>query len=269
MKTQMLPTLAGAMALWLATGTGLAQAKGYEAIDVKNGGTLTGTVLFKGTPPDPIMEDLSKGKNAEFCAQHPDATKDGMRPRQKVQVTDGKLNGAVVFIQNIDKGKDWNAEIIQFDFKDCDIFPKVSVVRRPPRGVREGLVQIVNQDPDILHNPHGYAVKGAQRKTLFNKPLPSKGDVADVTKNLMRMRPGRDQHFFLQCDQHNFMEADARVVWNPYYAVTGKDGAFTLDQVPAGTYKITAWHPYVGEVTKEVTVGADGTANLDFELTSK
>ncbi|MCF8721681.1 carboxypeptidase-like regulatory domain-containing protein [Nitrospina gracilis] len=269
MKTQMLPTLAGAMALWLAAGTGFAQAKGYEAVDVKNGGIVTGTVLFKGTPPAPIMEDLTKGKNAEFCVKHPGTTKDGIRPRQKVQVTDGKLSGTVVFIENIDKGKDWKNETIQFDFRDCDIFPKVSVVRRPPRGVREGIVQIVNQDPDILHNPHGYAVKGAQRKTLFNKPLPSKGDVADVTKNLMRMRPGRDQHFFLQCDQHNFMEADARVVWNPYYVVTGKDGAFKLDQVPAGTYKITAWHPYVGEITKEVTVGAGGTANLDFELTLK
>jgi len=271
MKTQrlILQTLTGLMALWMTAGAALAAGKSYEVIDVKNGGALTGTVQFQGTPPEPIMEDLSKGKNAEFCATHPDATKDGLRPRHKVSVQDGKLSGAVVFIQNIDRGKDWKEETIQFDFKDCDIFPKITVVRQAPRGVREGMVQIVNHDPEILHNPHGYAVMGARRQTLFNKPLPSKGDVADVTRNLMRMRPGRGDHFFLQCDQHNFMEADARMVWNPYYTVTGKDGSFNLDQVPAGQYKITAWHPYVGEVTQEVTVGSGDTATLNFELTAK
>ncbi|CAI2719384.1 carboxypeptidase-like regulatory domain-containing protein [Nitrospina watsonii] len=269
MKTRILQTLTVLVALAVATGTGLAAGKGYQAIDVKNGGALIGAVLFKGTPPPPIMEDLSKGKNFEFCMTHPDATQDGMRPRHKVRIENGKLVGAVVFIQNIDQGKDWKDETIKFDFKDCDIFPKVAVIHKPERGVREGGVQIVNQDPNILHNPHGYAVNGAQRKTLFNKPLPSKGDVADVTRNLMRMRPGRDDHFFLQCDQHNFMEADARVAWNPYYAVTGKDGTFQLDQIPAGTYQVTAWHPYVGEVTQEVTVGAGGTASVNFELVSK
>jgi hypothetical protein len=268
-KQLILLSLTGLMVVCLVAGTAFAAGKSYKVVDVKNGGALTGTVTFKGTPPKPIMEDLTKGKNSEFCATHPDATKEGMRPRQKVSVNDGKLSGVVVFIQNIKQGKDWKNETIKFDFKDCDIFPKVSVIRRPPRGVREGIVQIVNDDPDILHNPHGYAVMGARRQTLFNKPLPSKGDVADVSRNLMRLKPGRGDHFFLQCDQHNFMEADARVVWNPYYAVTGKDGAFKLDQVPAGTYKITAWHPYVGEVTQEVAVGPGKTATLNFELSAK
>ncbi|NIQ02409.1 MAG: hypothetical protein GWM98_20145, partial [Nitrospinaceae bacterium] len=71
--------------------------------------------------------------------------------------------------------------------------PKITVVRRTPRKykgerVREGVVTITNHDPEILHNPHGYSVVGARRKTLFNKPLPNKGDVADVTRNMMRLK---------------------------------------------------------------------------------
>jgi hypothetical protein len=215
------------------------------------------------------MEDLNKGKNAEFCATHPD-TKDGkIRPRHKVVVTDGKLKDTVVFIENIEKGKDWSAETIKFDFKNCDIFPKVSVVRKTPKKMKTGLVQITNQDADILHNPHGYSKVGANSKTLFNKPLPSKGDVADVTKNMKRFKVNKDKHFFLQCDQHNFMEADARIIWNPYYAITAKEGSFQIDQIPAGTYRITAWHPYVGEVTQDITIEAGKKAQLEFQLAGK
>ncbi|UCD12305.1 MAG: carboxypeptidase regulatory-like domain-containing protein [Nitrospinaceae bacterium] len=230
-------------------------------------GSISGTVTLKGDAPPPIMEDLSKGKNVEFCSTHPEA-KDGIRPRVKVVVNGGKLKDAVVFIENIEKGKDWPANpIATFDFKTCDIFPKMAVVRKSGKKEKE-LVKIVNQDPDILHNPHGYSVAGANRKTLFNKPLPSKGDVADVSKSLKRFKKKKDSHFFLQCDQHNFMEADARIVWNPYYALSGDDGSFKIDGIPAGKYKVTAWQPYVGSVTQEITVG-DGDTAANFELTAK
>ena len=51
--------------------------------------------------------------------------------------------------------------------------------------------------------------------------------------------------------------------------MTGKDGAFKLDQVPPGKYKVTAWHPYVGEVSSDVTVAGGADAKANFELTAK
>ena len=72
----------------------------------------------------------------------------------------------------------------------------------------------------------------------------------------------------LLSSMNNFMEADARIVWNPYYAITGADGSFKIDGIPAGKYKVTAWQPYVGEVSQEVTVGA-GAAKADFTLAAK
>lgn len=256
------------MASVLTLGTNALAKSDYKEGAVKNGGSISGVVNLKGDAPAPIMEDLSKGKNSEFCGTHPEA-KDGVRPRVKVKANGGKLEGAVVLIEEIKEGKAWEYKGQNFDFKTCDIFPKIAVVRKTEKKEMDKdfvNVSITNQDDNILHNPHGYAVKGANRKTLFNKPLPSKGDVADVTKNLKRLK---DDHFFLQCDQHNFMEADARVVWNPYYAVTGADGAFKLTDVPAGKYKVTAWHPYVGEVTQEVTVAGGADAAQNFELAVK
>ncbi len=247
------------------------------------------------------MEDLGKGKNVEFCIKHPDA-KDNIRPRVKVTAAGGKLKDAVVFIESIATGKPWGdkAGKMNFDFRNCDIDQKIGVIRRtsdeekkafkaykkekskadkakktlPPWTGLEGtgaLLTVTNNDPDILHNPHGYSVVGASRKTLFNKPLPSQGDVAEVTATLKKFKAKgkkKDTHFFLQCDQHNFMEADARIVWNPYYAITGADGAFKIDGIPAGKYKVTAWQPYVGEVSQDVTVGA-GAAKADFTLKAK
>jgi hypothetical protein len=278
-----------------------AKKKGFYTEGTAGKGSITGVVSLKGKAPAPIMEDLGKGKNVEFCIKHPDA-KGNFRPRVKVEANGGKLKNAVVFIEELQTGKPWGdkAGKMNFDFRNCDIDQKMGVIRRtsdeekkawkaynkekkkadkakkklPPWTGLEGtgaLLTVTNNDPDILHNPHGYSVVGASRKTLFNKPLPSQGDVAQVTNNLKKFKAKgkkKDTHFFLQCDQHNFMEADARIVWNPYYAITGADGAFKIDGIPAGKYKVTAWQPYVGEVSQDVTVGA-GAAKADFTLKAK
>ncbi len=268
MKNLKLAVLTSVITLALTTHAFAKKAK-YEEMEVANGGSIAGSILFKGDVPPPIMEDLNKGKNAEFCATHPDTKEGGIRPRQKVQVKDGKLQNAVILIENISKGKAWSNETINFDFSQCDIFPKVTIVRKTPKGMKKDLVKVTNQDDNILHNPHGYSIKGANRKTLFNKPLPSKGSVADVTKSLKRFKAKKDSHFFLQCDQHNFMEADARIVWNPYYSISKEDGTFSIQDIPAGKYKVTAWHPYVGQVTQEITVADGGKENSNFELALK
>ncbi len=267
-------TLVGLMVISVALAFGTAafakKAK-YEEGAVSGGGSISGSVSLKGNPPPPIMEDLNKGKNVEFCSTHPDTQKGGIRPRVKVVATGGKLTGTVVFIEKITKGKAWGWKNQNFDFTTCDIFPKIAVIKKASKAEKKagGVASITNNDPDILHNPHGYSVVGASRKTLFNKPLPSKGDVAEVSKNLARFKQKKDKHFFLQCDQHNYMEADARIVWNPYFAVTGADGSFKIGDIPAGKYKVTAWHPYVGEVTSEVTVAGGADAKQDFTLTAK
>jgi hypothetical protein len=112
---------------------------------------------------------------------------------------------------------------------------------------------VSNHDRAVLHNPIGYLVSGASRKVLLNKLLSSEVLVVDATNSLKRFKR-KDKHFFLLCRQHNYMEAEARIVWNPYFFITDANGSFQLDQVPVGKYKVTAWHPYAGEHTQKIVV---------------
>jgi hypothetical protein len=60
------------------------------------------------------------------------------------------------------------------------------------------------------------------------------------------------------------MEAFVVVTATPYFAVTDKSGAYVIPDVPEGTYEISAWHPKLKELSKEITVA--GETVLDFEL---
>lgn len=245
----------------------------YVEEAVVNGGSISGVIKYKGSAKD-VRIDLMKEKNADTCSKHPDA-KDGVRFDRKILKSNDLLKDAVVFIENIEKGKAWSKTadgvegeeggFTNFHFKNCDISPKITIVRKTGKGEKVGNLTVTTHDGGVLHNPIGYLVAGASRKVLFNKPLSAEVLIADATRSLKRLKK-KDKHFFLQCGQHNYMEAEARIVWNPYYSVTDENGAYKLDDVPAGKYKVTAWHPYAGEHTQEVLVSEGAEANINFTV---
>ena len=71
------------------------------------------------------------------------------------------------------------------------------------------------------------------------------------------------------CGMHEFMQTWGYRVDNPYYAKTKKDGAFTIDQLPPGTYKVIAWHPSLRPIERTVTISENGVVSLDFEFDAR
>jgi hypothetical protein len=252
-------------------GTTLAAA--YEETPVSDGGTVSGKVTFKGTPPPPKMFELAKFPQPGFCGK---VDSDGKnRKHVVVSVNNGALSDVVVYIEDIEKGK-------PFKFAGTDV--KADTCRFLAQGpssfvgvVMEGAeFRVENMDADpgdpksvdgVLHNPHTYNVYGASSRTIFNKPLPTKGQT--INYKFKRLDLKKSPIVFLQCDQHNFMEAWFHSVKNPYYAVVGKDGTFTIDGIPPGEYELYAWHPMMGDTKEQkIKIGPGGKATADFEFTS-
>ncbi len=73
----------------------------------------------------------------------------------------------------------------------------------------------------------------------------------------------------LLCNVHAEMSAFIVVLDNPYFSVTGRDGVFKIENVPPGTYKVSAWQEKLRTVTKDVTVESGKASNVDFNLKKK
>lgn len=71
----------------------------------------------------------------------------------------------------------------------------------------------------------------------------------------------------LRCDVHQEMKAYVLVLNNPYYALTDKDGGFTipakgLPPLPAGTYLVKTWHEKLRTARAKVQVPAQGAVQV-------
>lgn len=235
-------------------------AAAYEEIAVPDGATVSGVVRFVGTPPR--LEPIRVNKNREVCGTSKDSEALVVGPN-------GGVQGSVIRIEGIARGRKPDGELL-IDNHKCLFVPHVSALMAGTRA------RVRNSDP-VLHNTHGFHTVGAGRQTVFNLALPSAGQVIDITRKLMKPGPVR-----VLCDAHPHMFAWVYVHTNPYVAISDARGAYRIDGVPAGTYRVTMWHegfrptvvdkdgrPVYDEprvTTKEVTVAPGATATVDFEL---
>ena len=253
------------LVLVLSTSIAFAKKPKYTEVEVVDGGSLKGTVQFKGQVPPPVSVNLKNEKNSEFCMENTPNSR-GEHLIQHVEIKDGNLKDAVVFIQNIEKGKPRSKETLAIRFENCQAFPKVAVIRKPPKNITQNLVTLENFDPGVLHNPKGFSIRGDTRKIFFKKWLLNKGAKTDVTKSLKFVKKERDSHFYIECEQHLWMTVSSKIVWNPYHDISKGDGSFEIDQIPPGHYKVVVWHPYIGEKTTEIDISSGGDTQLELTL---
>jgi len=254
------------LALIVSSSIAFAKKPQYTETEVGNGGSISGTIKFDGQVPPPVSVNLHNEKNSEFCLENATPNKQGELLIHHVEVKDKKLKDAVIFIQNITKGKSWDDKTLKINFKNCQAFPKVDVVRKTPRVLTNNMVTIENHDSGVLHNPKGFSIGEKTRKIFFKKWLLNKGAKVDVTKSMKHLKKERDSHFYIECEQHLWMSVSTKVVWNPYHDVSKNDGSFKIDQIPPGHYKIVVWHPYIGKTTTEVDISAGKNTPLELTL---
>lgn len=244
--------IAAALALLAAA----APAAAYEVSAVTDGGTVTGTVRFAGTPPK--LDPIPVNKNRDVCG--------GQQASEALVLgPDRGVRGGVVMVEGVARGKKGAGDVI-LDNAKCLFVSHVTAVAPGDR------VRVRNSDA-LLHNTHGFL----NRTTVFNLALPTKDQMIDITRRLTK--PGVVR---VLCDAHPHMFAWLVVHDSPYVTVTDARGAFRIAEVPAGTWKVTLWHagfrpkgadkdgrPLYDEprtVTREVTIATKATATVDFEL---
>lgn len=160
------------------------------------------------------------------------------RPVQKVPTVvylEGRIGAAPAAVQ------------VEMAQQDTAFVPGVLVV---PRGSE---VRFPNRDP-FFHNVFSYS--STQRFDLGRYP---RGEAKTVRFD----EPGVVK---IYCEVHESMRSAVIVSENPYHAQVGADGAFAIDGVPPGTYRLVVWHVDLGSTTTEVRVPESGTARVDLSI---
>jgi plastocyanin len=214
----------------------------YKAGDVKDGGSISGTVKYKGTAPAPKKLEVSKDK--EVCGKTP-------KVDQSLVVNNGNLANAVVTITDIKSGKKIDAKKVTLDQKGCEYQPHVLAF---PAG---STVEILNPD-GILHNVHSYS----KVNSPFNMAQPK------FKKNL-DVKIDKPEAIEVKCDVHGWMQGWLVATESPYVAVTDNSGNFKLTDVPPGSYTVEVWHEKLGKNTQKVTVKAKEDAKVSFDVAGK
>jgi plastocyanin len=214
----------------------------YEGGDVKDGGSISGTVKFKGTAP--AAKKLDVGKDKEVCDKSP-------KMDQSLIVKDGNLVNAVVTITDIKKGKKIELKKVTLDQNGCEYKPHVAAF---PAG---STIEILNPD-GLLHNVHSYS----KTNSPFNQAQPK-------FKKSLEVKIEKPEAVEVKCDVHGWMHGWLVATENPYFAVTDGSGSFKLSDVPAGSYTVEVWHEKLGKSTQKVTVKAKEEAKVSFEVAGK
>lgn len=135
----------------------------------------------------------------------------------------------------------------QIAMESREFVPRVRVV------AAGSAVGFPNQDP-FRHN-----VFSKSGPSEFDLGLYGRGDSKDALVERAGVYP-------IFCNIHAKMVAFIVAVPTPYVAQPNPDGRFTIAAVPAGQYTLHAWHDRGGEKTSDVTVAADGAANVTVSL---
>jgi hypothetical protein len=68
----------------------------------------------------------------------------------------------------------------------------------------------------------------------------------------------------IKCDIHPWMRAYLGVFDHPYFALSGEDGRFALEDLPPGEYTVQVWHERLGTRSQKVSLGAKEAKEIEL-----
>jgi hypothetical protein len=206
-------------------------------------GTLKGRIKLSG--PEPGNKVIRMGMDP-MCAKMWAGKKPGPVDEVVVTSNDGGLMNAFVKLDGAFPGTPVPAQPVLLDQKACFYQPRVV-------GARVGQVLRAKNSDNLLHNVHS----SSSHRNSFNFGQP----VAGITSDF---KLADEEMLKIGCDVHRWMTSWVGVVDHPYFAVTGADGSFVLNNVPAGKRTISVWHERFGKLTRTLDVKEGAPTVVDF-----
>jgi len=199
------------------------------------GGTVTGTI----TTTEPAMKPIAVTIDPGVCGQS--------LPNQAIAVdASGHLANVVVTAAGVKAPAPADAPL---NNDKCAFVPRVATLRPG------GAVKMTSKDP-ILHTMHA---AGADGKAYFNVSMP----IPNLTISKPLDKPGV---VTLSCSTHTWMRGYLFVT-DELSVVSGADGKFQLDNVPAGAVELRFWHEALKAAPVKVTVKDGQSVSVDVVLT--
>jgi hypothetical protein len=213
-------------------------------------GKITGSVKLSGTAPHMKGIDMSKDP---YCV------KANTTPAHLETVVAGASGGLENVVLYISAGLPASAEaetattVPVFDQKNCMYTPHVLALDIN----QKFKVTTSDQTTHNIHplpNPMTGNIPWNQSQPPGAQPVEKSWKAAEVIP--------------VQCNIHPWMHGWFVVVKGPY-ATTDANGSFTINNVPPGSYTVTAWQEDLGTQTAKVTVAGGAAATADFTFKAK
>jgi plastocyanin len=219
-------------------------AAGATAAGATGTASISGKINFEGAVPTlrPLQMDADPG-----CAKKHSGD---VMPDVLVLGENNEMANVLVYVKGGLPAGNYAtpADPVVLDQTGCRYLPHVVSVQ-PGQ-----IFKILNSD-GLLHNVHGLP----EKNTPFNRAMPAAVTESEYTFD-------KEEIFKIKCDVHPWMGAWVGVFAHPFHTVTGTDGTFSLDGLPAGSYELEARHERLGVLTAQLTV-ADGEAGThDFSF---
>ena len=188
------------------------------------------------------------------------------RPEAMEDVESGKYeNRKYKFLErvNYDEMKDFVVYVDQ---------PISNTNQPPPKPMQVVIQKDGTFTPHVLPVMVGTTVEWPNNDDIFHnvfsmseaKPFDLGFYKSHEVKRVTFDKPGRVDIF---CSIHTKMSCIVLVLENRFFAATDKDGNYQIPDLPAGTYRLKAWHERLPSQIMDVTVPVNGEISQDFVLT--
>lgn len=209
-------------------------------------GTIAGKISFDGAAP--VLKKIDMSQDANCAGSAGDKTTDDLL------VAEGKLANVFVYLKggSVDKfSYPTPSDAVVLDQQGCRYHPRVV-------GIQANQSFRVTNSDSTTHNIHPSPKVNQEWNQMQAQGAPA------IEKKFSRP----EILIPVKCNQHPWMKANIGVLAHPYFAVSAKDGSYTIKNVPPGTYTVVFWHETLGEQTQQVTVAAKESKTQDITYKS-